>query len=147
MALTLSRTSSASSTSSTSSRSSNGHRDLSPAEASRLIRIARRKSSESSPRKDINLRIVLCHVHIVETLKQEYFDLDAAVEAEAEAEFEIVTARKLVASSPTAKGRGVRWMPPADLEDEYEDDGEEDFEALSLVRISSRSSDPPRAPL
>lgn len=116
-------------------------RRLSTEEANRIIRIARRKSSDGASQKDRNLRVFLGHSHIAETLKHELMDADQP-------------SHDPKPHSPS-RPQTIHW---ADLlpektgatEDEalaFEDDGEEDFDSLALVRTPSRSAQPPTVPV
>ena len=116
-------------------------RRLSTEEANRIIRIARRKSSDGASQKDRNLRVFLGHSHIAETLKHEFVDVDQPP-------------RDVKPHSPS-RTQTIHWadLHPAKTgatEDEalaFEDDGEEDFDSLALVRTPSRSAQPPTAPV
>jgi hypothetical protein len=116
-------------------------RRLSVEEANRIIRIARRKSSDGASQKDRNLRVFLGHSHIAETLKHEFIDVDQS-------------SHDIKPHSPS-RPQTIHW---ADLlptktrapEDEalaFEDDGEEDFGSLALVRTPSRSAQSPTTPV
>ena len=116
-------------------------RRLSTEEANRIIRIARRKSSDGASQKDRNLRVFLGHSHIAETLKHEFIDVDQS-------------SHDVKPHSPS-RPQTIHWadLLPAKTgaaEDEalaFEDDGEEDFDSLALVRTPSRSAQPPTAPV
>jgi len=123
-------------------------RRLSSEEATRIIRIARRKSSDgcASSNKDRNLRVFLGHAHIAETLKHEFIDYFHYHSSSSSSP----------AQAPCQRPQPVRqWADSfaeqrVTTEDEavaFEDDGEEDFESLSLVRTPSRSAQPPRSPV
>jgi len=121
-------------------------RRLSSEEANRLIRIAHRKSSSSTSSKDRNLRVFLGHSHIAETLKHEILSADD------EPSTQHIETRPSLQRQQT-----IRWAAEAESyaqhsteEDEalqFEDDGEEDFSALTLVRTPSRAAQPARAPV
>src|SRR2546423_10416335 len=90
-------------------------------EATRIIQIARRKSSDGASHKARNLRVFLGHVHVAETLKHEFVDVDES-------------SHHVTASSPS-RLQQIQWAdslprPSVSTEDErlaFEDDGEEDF--------------------
>jgi len=113
-------------------------------EATRIIRIARRKSSTGASQRDRNLRVFLGHTHLAETLKLEYLDGDESFHHDS------------IKPSSLSPPQHIEWADPfppssaASTEDgamEFEDDGEEDFCSLALVRTPSRSAQPPRAPV
>lgn len=116
---------------------SDRQRRLSTEEANRIILIARRKSSHGASQKDRNLRVFLGHVHIAETLKHEFVDLDQSTHD----------------SKPysSSSSQHIQWadsyprqsVPADDEAMAFEDDGEEDFCSLALVRTPSRSTQPP----
>jgi hypothetical protein len=114
-------------------------RRLSTEEANRIILIARRKSSDGASQKDRNLRVFLGHAHIAETLKHEFVDLDQSP-------------GDITPSSPSSS-QHIQWadaFPQQSVSAEHdalavEDDGEEDFCSLALVRTPSRSAQPPKA--
>jgi hypothetical protein len=116
-------------------------RRLSTEEANRIIRIARRKSLDGASQKDRNLRVFLGHSHIAETLKHEFGDVDQS-------------SHDVKPHSPS-RPQTIHWadLLPAKTgatEDEalaFEDDGEEDFGSLALVRTPSRSAQSPTAPV
>jgi hypothetical protein len=116
-------------------------RRLSTEEANRIILIARRKSSDGAFQKDRNLRVFLGHAHIAETLKHEFVDADQST-------------HDIKPHSPS-RAQTIQWADSfpqhsVSAEDEalaFEDDGEEDFCSLALVRTPSRSAQPPRAPV
>ena len=109
-------------------------------EATRIIRIARRKSSDGASTKDRNLRVFLGHAHIAETLKHEFVGVEEP------------SSHDIKPYSPSPS-QHIQWVdafakPSVSPEDEplaFEDDGEEDFCSLALVRTPSRSTQPPRA--
>lgn len=110
-------------------------RRLSSEEATRLIRIARRKSSDGAS-KDRNLRVFLAHSHVAETLRHEFLDQPFRTEQQ-----HITWAEPIYSSSRQSA---------AEVEDEavsFEDDGEEDFASLTLMRTPSRSAQAPRSPV
>jgi len=128
---------------------------VSTEEATRLIRISRRKSSDASSQKDRNLRILIGHVNLIETLRHEFSDVH---------HYEESPTRKPTSSPPASGlGRHITWSDSvrprksaaaaAEEEEEeegavdFEDDGAEDLPALALVRTRSRSADPPRPPV
>jgi hypothetical protein len=116
-------------------------RRLSTEEANRIIRIARRKSTDGALQKDRNLRVFLGHSHIAETLKHEFLDVDQPTHD--------------IKPYSLSRPQTIHWADslPAKAgatEEEalaFEDDGEEDFGSLALVRTPSRSAQPPRAPV
>jgi len=121
------------------------NRRLSSEEATRIIRIARRKSSDgcASSNKDRNLRVFLGHAHIAETLKHEfidYFHHHSSSEAQA-------PRQRPLPVKDWAESFAEQRVTTEDEAVAFEDDGEEDFESLSLVRTPSRSAQPPRSPV
>jgi hypothetical protein len=112
---------------------------LSTEEANRIILIARRKSSDGASQKDRNLRVFLGHAHIAETLKHEFLDLDQSSHD--------------VKHYSSSSSQHIQWadslpqqsVPTHDEALAFEDDGEEDFCSLALVRTPSRSAQQPRA--
>jgi hypothetical protein len=120
-------------------------RRLSTEEANRIILIARRKSSDGSSQKDRNLRVFLGHAHIAETLKHEFADLDQPTH-------DSKTYSKPYSSSSS---QHIQWadsyprqsVPAEDEAMAFEDDGEEDFCSLALVRTPSRSAQPLQGPV
>ena len=121
---------------------SDRQRRLSAEEANRIILIARRKSSDGASQKDRNLRVFLGHAHVAETLKHEFLHLDHSTHD----------------SKPysSSSSQHIQWadsypprqsVPAGDEAMSFEDDGEEDFCALALVRTPSRSAQPPGRPV
>lgn len=113
-------------------------RRLSTEEVNRIIRIARRKSSDGASQKNRNLRIFLGHAHLAETLKHEFVDVGQS-------------SHDNTPYSPS-RSQHVQWadsfpQQPVSTDEEtlaFEDDGEEDFCSLTLVRTPSRSAQPLR---
>lgn len=115
-------------------------RRLSTEEATRLIRIARRKSSDGASSKHRNLRVFLGHSHIAETLKHEFVDFDQQCYSN---ETRTLPHPQHIEYADSA----VQQSATEDDALTFEDDGEEDFCSLALVRTPSRSSQPPRSPV
>ena len=109
---------------------------LSTEEAHRIVRIARRKSNEDTSKKDRDLRSLLGHAHIAETLKHQFLEPPTPVSR---------TRTAAVASHSEPKPQHIRWALPfaAEAAAEFDDDGEEDFGVLELVRTPSRSQERP----
>ena len=87
----------------------------------------------------------LGHTHVCETLRYEFIDLEPPTAA--------VAAIHIQDAKPAMTVQHIEWadsFADKSVEEEddalhLEDDGEEDLESLSLVRTSSRSSEPPRS--
>jgi hypothetical protein len=116
----------------------NRQRRLSTEETNRMILISRRKSSDEASLKDRNLRVYLGHAHIAETLKHEFID--------------VVQPQHEIRPEPILRPRRIQWADSFSRRSDstkdaalaIEDDGEEDFDSLALVRTPSRAAQPPR---
>jgi hypothetical protein len=116
----------------------NRQRRLSTEETNRMILISRRKSSDEASLRDRNLRVYLGHAHIAETLKHEFIDIDQP--------------QHDIRPDPTSRPQRIQWADSfaqrshsiKDAALAIDDDGEEDFDSLALVRTPSRAAQPPR---
>ena len=116
----------------------NRQRRLSTEETNRMILISRRKSSDEASLKDRNLRVYLGHAHIAETLKHEFIDVDQP--------------QHEIRPDPISRPQRIQWADSfaqrsdstKDAALAIDDDGEEDFDSLALVRTPSRAAQPPR---
>ena len=104
-----------------------------------MILISRRKSSDEASLRDRNLRVYLGHAHIAETLKHESINVDQP--------------QHEIRSNPILRPQRIQWADSSfsqrsdstkDATLAIEDDGEEDFDSLTLVRTPSRAAQPPR---
>ena len=116
----------------------NRQRRLSTEETNRMILISRRKSSDEASLKDRNLRVYLGHAHIAETLKHEFIDVDQP--------------QHEIRPDQISRPQRIQWADSfAQRSHSTEnatlavnDDGEEDFDSLALVRTPSRAAQPPQ---
>jgi hypothetical protein len=116
----------------------NRQRRLSSEETNRMILISRRKSSDEASLRDRNLRVYLGHAHIAETLKHEFINVD-------QPQYE-------TRPDPILRPQRIRWADSLSQRSDstkdatlaIEDDGEEDFDSLTLVRTPSRAAQSPR---